>query len=99
MDKIIPILLLLVAQIAAYTPTEKYLLQVNEEQIAQNIEQDEESAFPFHQYADFFRAVIAQENENFLGYHATTADHFIFQECVRIGLEERYGQQIPEDFY
>lgn len=87
---------------AGLTPTEKYLTQISEEEIAQFIQEDVlnmGTSFDFSQYADFFHGIIAQENEFFIGYHASTTDHLIFQEFVRAAMEEIYGWDVPEDFY
>lgn len=86
----------------ALTPTEKYLTQISEEEIAQFIQEDvldTGTSFDFNQYADFFHGIIAQENEFLIGYHASTTDHLIFQEFVRVAMEEIHGWDVPEDFY
>ncbi len=87
---------------SAQTPTENLLTQVSENEIAEVIALDElgiGNSFNFNLYADFFHQIIVQENENLIGYHATTVDHYIFQEFVRAILEIRHEWKIPEDFY
>src|ERR1700733_4936445 len=87
---------------SALTPTENFLTQITEEEVAEIIKSDVlkiGQGFDFNQYADFFHSIIAEENEYFIGYHATTTDHFIFNEFVKIILEEHHNLITPNDFY
>lgn len=89
--------------VSAIMPTARFLEHIGgEDKVAEIVLTDpfkQGNSFDFHHYAPFFRNIIAQENENFIGYHATTIDHLIFQEFIRVTLEVRYGLAIPEDFY
>lgn len=96
------VLMKMTTVLSALLPTERYLEKFDETKVAQIVQEDAlkfGKAFDFSKHRDFFRKIIASEDENFIGYHATTVHHWIFQEFVRATLEEKHGWTIPEDFY
>jgi hypothetical protein len=46
-----------------------------------------------------FDEMISNETDGFVGYHGGTLDYRIFQDIIRIGLEEVLGIAIPADFH
>ncbi|MBA3237867.1 MAG: hypothetical protein H0T62_05890 [Parachlamydiaceae bacterium] len=92
-----------VSIVSAMMPTARFLEHIGgEDKVVEILCADpfeQGDSFDFYHYAPFFRNIIAQENDSFIGYHATTIDHLVFQEFIRATLEVRYGWVIPEDFY
>lgn len=46
-----------------------------------------------------FKKLIKDENSSFIGYHASSTDFAIFQDIVRLSIEELMKISIPKDFH
>jgi hypothetical protein len=47
----------------------------------------------------FYEAVMTQEDRGMMGYHASGHEFRIFQDIVRLVLEEKLDMEFPEDFH
>lgn len=48
---------------------------------------------------NLFKKMIDQENSSFIGYHASSTDFLIFQDIIRMTIEEIMKISIPRDFH
>lgn len=76
-------------------PTIRFLEQHSLEDIKYNLRLDDTTFI----YKDLFDKAINKECEGFIGYHGSSREYRIFQDTIRIVLEEVVGIEIPKDFY
>lgn len=83
----------------ASTPTEKYLNEFPIEQIICIVDKYSAIDRGMGDHLNIFYEAIANEDEYFFGYHATTISHFAYQEIVKTVLEKVFQETFREDFY
>lgn len=84
--------------LSALTSTEYFLQNTSIETIANTIG-EQENGFDFMELYPFFNEIIANENEKLLGYHGTSFSHRVFQDLVKITIEEVRQEALPENFH
>ncbi|MCB1181590.1 MAG: hypothetical protein KDK55_06195 [Chlamydiia bacterium] len=77
------------------SPTEKYLKTHTLDEIKYNLRLDNVSLI----YNDLFDKAISKEIEGFVGYHGDSLEYRVYQDVIKIILEEVVGIEIPKDFH
>lgn len=77
------------------SPTRKYLKIHTMDDIKYNLRLDNASLI----YKDLFDKVITKECEGFIGYHGDSLEYRIYQDVIKIILEEVVGIDIPQNFH
>lgn len=77
------------------SPTSRYIKRYPYEQILQSLR----SRGLKLEHRNFFEHLLPHEELGFFGYHSSTQGYRIFQDIIRIVLEEVCGFEIREDFH
>lgn len=77
------------------SPTQRYLTEHRYETIKKEL-----AKFGFSSKDEkLFKKMIEQENSSFIGYHASSTDFLIFQDIIRMTIEDIMKISIPKHFH
>ncbi len=77
------------------SPTSDFLKKNSLEEIKYNLRLDQVTMV----YKDIYDKAIAAEKEGFLGYHGNSREYRIFQDVIRMIVEEKAGVSVPSSFH
>jgi hypothetical protein len=77
------------------SPIQQFLELYSIEEIQYNLRLDDVTLA----YNDLFQKAASYESEGFIAYHGDSLDYRIYQDAIRLTLQEVIGIQIPQDFH
>lgn len=78
-----------------YPPTQKYLEDYSIDEIKYNLRLDNTTLI----YKDLFDKAVSKECEGIIGYHGSSLEYRIFQDVIKMVLQEIVGVEIQDDFH